>query len=40
MFSPEWILILPFLVVSVTWLLIDDEEFQKKFDEMRGKNDE
>ena len=40
MFSPEWILILPFLVVGVIWLLIDDEEFQKKFDEMRGKNDE
>lgn len=40
MFSPEWILILPFLVVGVIWLLIDDEEFQKKFDEMRGNNDE
>lgn len=40
MFSPEWILILPVLVVGVIWVLIDDEEFQKKFDEMRGKNDE
>ena len=40
MFSPEWILILPFLVVGVIWLLIAAEEFQKKFDEMRGNNDE
>ena len=33
MFSPEWILILPFLVVGVLWALIDDEEFDRRFKE-------
>lgn len=33
MFSPEWILILPFLVVGTIWVLIDDEEFDRRFKE-------
>ena len=40
MFSPEWILILPFLVVGVIWVLIDDEEFDRRFKEWVESNKE
>ena len=33
MFSPEWVAILPFLVVGVLWVLIDDEEFNRRYEE-------
>lgn len=39
MFSPEWILILPFLVVGVVWVLIDDEEFDRRFKEWVKENE-
>lgn len=40
MFSPEWIAILPFLVVGVLWLLIDDEEFNRRYEESVKVNEE
>ena len=40
MFSPEWILILPVLVVGVIWVLIDDEEFDRRFKEWAESDDE
>lgn len=40
MFSPDWIAILPFLIVGVIWLLIDDEEFNRRFEEWVKENDE
>jgi len=40
MFSPEWVAILPFLVVGVLWVLIDDEEFNKRYEEWVKENDE
>lgn len=40
MFSPEWILILPVLVVGVIWVLIDDEEFDRRFKEWVESNKE
>ena len=39
MFSPEWILILPFLVVGVVWVLIDDEEFNRRFEDWIKENE-
>ena len=39
MFSPEWILILPFLVVGVVWVLIDDEEFNRSFEDWVKENE-
>ena len=33
MFSPEWIVVLPFLLVGVFWALIDDEEFDRQYKE-------
>ena len=40
MFSPDWVAILPFLIVGVFWVLIDDEEFDRQFEEWVKKNDE
>lgn len=40
MFSPEWIAILPFLVVGVLWVLIDDEEFNRRYEEWVKVNEE
>lgn len=40
MFSPEWILILPVLVVGVIWVLIDDEEFDRRFKEWAESDNE
>ena len=40
MFSPEWILILPVLVVGVSWVLIDDEDFDRRFKEWAESDDE
>jgi len=40
MFSPEWVVILPFLVVGVLWVLIDDEEFNRRYEEWVKENDE
>lgn len=40
MFSPEWIVVLPFLIVGILWLLIDDEEFNKRYEEWVKENDE
>ena len=40
MFSPEWILILPVLVVGVIWVLIDDEEFDRRFKEWAEPDNE
>lgn len=40
MFSPEWIAILPFLVVGVLWVLIDDEEFNRRYEESVKVNEE
>ena len=39
MFSPEWILILPLLVVGVVWVLIDDEEFNRRFEDWIKENE-
>ena len=39
MFSPEWILILPLLVVGVVWVLIDDEEFNRRFGDWIKENE-
>ena len=39
MFPLEWILILPFLVVGVVWVLIDDEEFDRRFKEWVKENE-
>ena len=39
MFSPEWILILPFLVVGVVWVLIADEEFNRIFEDWIKENE-
>lgn len=39
MFSPEWILILPFLVVGTIWVLIDDEEFNRRFEDWIKENE-
>ena len=39
MFSPEWILILPVLVVGVIWVLIDDEEFNRRFEDWIKENE-
>ena len=39
MFSPEWILILPLLVVGVIWVLIDDEEFNRRFEDWIKENE-
>ena len=33
MFSPEWVVVVPFLLVGVFWVLIDDEEFDRRFKE-------
>ena len=40
MFSPEWVVVLPVLVVGVLWVLIDDEEFNRRFEEWVKENDE
>ena len=40
MFSPEWILILPVLVVRVIWVMIDDEEFDRRFKEWAESDNE
>ena len=40
MFSPEWILILPVLVVRGIWVLIDDEEFDRRFKEWAESDNE
>ena len=40
MFSPEWVMVLPFLVVGVIWVLIDDEEFDRQYKEWVEKNEE
>ena len=39
MFPLEWILILPFLVVGVVWVLIDDEEFNRRFEDWIKENE-
>ena len=39
MFSPEWILILPLLVVGVVWVFIDDEEFNRRFEDWIKENE-
>ena len=39
MFAREWILILPRLVVGVVWVLIDDEEFNRRFEDWIKENE-
>ena len=40
MIPVETILVLPFLIVGVIWVLIDDEEFDRQYKEWVEKNED